>query len=206
MNGIQIPRGGLRALGAIPDDMPGHLLDAVSQRAVDEGLVDVGWTVQDSPVGTLTLAATPVGVVCIAYRHPDEMLDVLAARISPRVLRAPRRLDPLRRQLDEYFGGRRRSFDVPLDWRLSHGFRRVVLAELVRVPYGHTVSYKQLAERAGSPRAVRATGTAMATNPMPIVVPCHRVVRTGGDLGQYGGGVEAKEWLLRHERARSEED
>jgi methylated-DNA-[protein]-cysteine S-methyltransferase len=200
---------GRHALGVIfdnmPDVVPAHLLDAVARRASDEGLVEVGWTVHDSPVGALTLAATATGVVCIAYREPDETLDLLAGRISARILRAPGRLDAVRRQLDEYFAGRRRSFEVPLDWQLSRGFRRAVLAELVQVPYGRTISYKQLAERAGNPRAVRAAGSAMATNPLPIVVPCHRVVRTGGELGQYGGGVDAKEWLLRHESARRDD-
>jgi methylated-DNA-[protein]-cysteine S-methyltransferase len=186
----------------VPDHVPADLLDAVTLRASAEGLVEVGWTVHDSPVGALTLAATERGVVCIAYREPDETLDVLAARVSARIRRDPNRLDAVRRQLDEYFAGRRRSFEVPLDWQLSRGFRRAVLAELVQVPYGRTISYKELAERAGNPRAVRATGSAMATNPLPIVVPCHRVVRTGGDLGQYGGGADAKEWLLRHENAR----
>lgn len=201
MNGSDVSGIELRGLSTSADDQLEDLLDGVSQRAGDEGLVDVGWTMHDSPVGALTLAATPAGVVCIAYRDPNEMLDELAHRISPRILRAPGRLDGLRRQLDEYFAGRRRRFDVSLDWRLSHGFRRTVLGELARVAYGETVSYKRLAERAGNPRAVRATGTAMATNPLPIVVPCHRVVRASGALGQYGGGVHAKEWLLRHEGA-----
>lgn len=201
MNGSRISGSDLQSLATSADEQLEDLLEGVSHRAGNEGLVDVGWTVHDSPVGTLTLAATPAGVVCIAYREPSEMLDELAGRISPRVLRAPSRLDGLRRQLDEYFAGLRRTFDMSLDWRLSHGFRRRVLGELVRVSYGETVSYKRLAERAGNPRAVRATGTAMATNPLPIVVPCHRVVRTSGALGQYGGGVHAKEWLLRHEGA-----
>jgi methylated-DNA-[protein]-cysteine S-methyltransferase len=201
VNGSDISGIDLRGLGTSADHQLEDLLDGVSQRAGDEGLVDVGWTVHESPVGALTLAATPTGVVCIAYRDPQEMLDELARRISPRILRAPGRLDDLRRQLDEYFVGRRRTFDVSLDWRLSQGFRRTVLGELVRVAYGETVSYKRLAERAGNARAVRATGTAMATNPLPIVVPCHRVVRSSGALGEYGGGIHVKEWLLRHEGA-----
>lgn len=196
----------LQALGHATEGRVDELLEAVSRRATDEGLVDVAWVAHDSPVGSLTLAATPAGVVCIAYGGREQALDDLAARVSPRVLRAPDRLDDLRRQLDEYFSGRRRRFDVTLDWRLSRGFRRAVLGELARVPYGETVSYKQLAERAGNPRAVRAAGTAMATNPIPIVVPCHRVVRAGGALGQYGGGVGAKQWLLRHEGALVDDD
>ena len=178
------------------------LLDEVVQRADTEGLVDVTWTVTDSPVGTLVLAATHAGVVTIGFGDEEAVVDYLATRVSPRILRTPRRLDPVRRELDEYFEGHRRVFDVSLDWRLSHGFRRVALDELARgVPFGHTISYKQLAERAGSPKASRAIGSAMATNPLPIVVPCHRVLRTGGDLGGYGGGLDAKRWLLRHEGA-----
>lgn len=178
------------------------LLDDVARQADAEGILDVAWTVTDSPVGPLTLAATPSGVVQINFGHEDETLEALAKRVSPRVLRAPRRLDPMLRELDEYFTGRRKVFDVPLDWRLSHGFRRVALDELARgVPFGHTVSYKELAQRSGSPKASRAIGSAMATNPLPIVVPCHRVLRTGGDLGGYGGGLDAKRWLLTHEGA-----
>jgi methylated-DNA-[protein]-cysteine S-methyltransferase len=178
------------------------LLDDMTRQADAEGLVDVAWTVTDSPIGTLVLAATPAGVVKINFGHEDELVEELAHRISPRVLRAPGRLDVVRRELDEYFAGRRQAFDVPLDWRLSQGFRRAALDELTRgVPFGHTVSYKQLAERAGSPKASRAIGSAMATNPIPIVVPCHRVLRTGGDLGGYGGGLDAKRWLLHHEGA-----
>jgi methylated-DNA-[protein]-cysteine S-methyltransferase len=178
------------------------LLDDITRQADAEGLVDVAWTVTDSPVGELVLAATPAGVVKISFGHEDEAVEDLARRISPRVLRAPGRLDAVRRELDEYFAGRRQAFDVPLDWRLSRGFRRAALDQLARgVPFGHTVSYKQLAEQAGSPKASRAIGSAMATNPIPIVVPCHRVLRTGGDLGGYGGGLDAKRWLLRHEGA-----
>ncbi len=117
------------------------------------------------------------------------------------MLRAPARLDAARRQFDEYFEGRRRAFEVSLDWSLAHGFRREVLHQLVRVPYGQTVTYGELAGRTHSPRAVRAVGTAMATNPLPVVVPCHRVVRSGGALGNYGGGVEMKRWLLTMEGA-----
>lgn len=178
------------------------LLELFGRQAEAEGLVDVAWTVTDSPVGPLTLAATPTGLVKIEFGQSDQALEDLADRISPRVLRAPKRLDEVRRELDEYFAGRRQVFDLELDWRLSHGFRRAVLDELARgVPFGHTVSYKELATRAGNPKASRATGSAMATNPIPIVVPCHRVLRSGGELGGYGGGLDAKRWLLRHEGA-----
>lgn len=179
------------------------LLDAVAHRADEAGLVDVAWTVTDSPIGPLTLAATPVGLVRIGFAHEeDTLVEDVAARVSPRVLRSPRRLDPVRRELDEYFAGRRREFDVPLDWQLAHGFRRIALDMLAsEVHFGETVTYKELAERAGSPKASRAIGTAMATNPIPIVVPCHRVLRTGGGLGGYGGGLDTKRWLLHHEGA-----
>ena len=178
------------------------LLDRVHRRAEAEGLIDVAWTTTDSPIGTLTLAATPVGLVRLSFGDDGAAIDDLARRVSPRVLRSPRRLDDVRRQLDEYFEGRRQHFDVPLDWRLSSGFRRQVLNELVRVPYGQTVSYKELAERAGNPKASRAAGTAMATNPIAVIVPCHRCLRTSGDLGGYGGGLDAKVWLLHLEGSR----
>jgi methylated-DNA-[protein]-cysteine S-methyltransferase len=129
------------------------------------------------------------------------VLDQLAARISPRVVSVPRRLDAVRRQLDEYFDGTRHEFDLPVDYRLSSGFRRTVLERLARVPYGHTVSYHDLAVEVGNAGASRAVGSAMATNPIPIVLPCHRVLRTGGGLGGYGGGLDVKEYLLRLEGA-----
>jgi methylated-DNA-[protein]-cysteine S-methyltransferase len=174
---------------------------AALARADADGLVDVAWAVEDTPIGPLTLAATPEGLVRIGFGGEDDMLDDLAASVSPRVVHLPGRLDTPRRQLDEYFAGRRRDFEVPLDRRLSHGYRRTVLEALSRVPYGQTVSYRDLAERTGNPRASRAVGSAMATNPIPIVVPCHRVLRTGGALGGYGGGLDVKVWLLRHEGA-----
>jgi methylated-DNA-[protein]-cysteine S-methyltransferase len=178
------------------------LVDAALRRADAEGLVDVGWVVEDTPVGPLTLAATPVGVVRIGFGGGERVLEELASEVSPRVVRLPGRLDEVRRELEEYFAGRRRRFDVPVDRRLSRGYRRTVLEALSReVPYGHTVSYQELAERTGNPKASRAVGSAMATNPIPIVVPCHRVLRTGGALGGYGGGLDTKVWLLRHEGA-----
>ncbi len=177
------------------------LVAAALARADADGLVDVAWEVQDTPIGPLTLAATEAGVVKIAFGADDAEVDEIAATVSPRVVRLPRRLDVVRRELDEYFAGRRHDFDVPLDRRLSHGYRLAVLEELSRVRFGETVSYKDLAERTGHPKASRAVGTAMATNPIPIVVPCHRVLRTGGGLGGYGGGLDTKAWLLRHEGA-----
>jgi methylated-DNA-[protein]-cysteine S-methyltransferase len=177
------------------------LVAAALARADADGVVDVAWAVEDTPIGPLTLAATPRGLVRIGFGDEDDMLDDLAATVSPRVVHLPARLDDPRRQLDEYFGGRRRHFEVQLDRQLSHGYRRTVLEALSEVPYGQTVSYRDLAERTGNPKASRAVGSAMATNPIPIVVPCHRVLRTGGALGGYGGGLDVKVWLLRLEGA-----
>jgi methylated-DNA-[protein]-cysteine S-methyltransferase len=184
-----------------PEDELDALVAAALARADADDLVDVAWAVQDTPIGPLTLAATAEGLVRVGFGGEDRVLDELASEVSPRVVRLPARLDGLRHQLDEYFGGRRRHFDVPLDRRLSHGYRRQVLEALSEVPYGETVSYKDLAVRTGNPGASRAVGSAMATNPIPIVVPCHRVLRSGGALGGYGGGVDVKVWLLRLEGA-----
>jgi methylated-DNA-[protein]-cysteine S-methyltransferase len=185
--------------GRAPDPDLDTLVAAALARADADDLVDVAWAVQDTPVGPLTLAATPEGLVRVGFGAEDRVLDDLASEVSPRVVHLPARLDGLRRQLDEYFEGRRRSFDVTLDRRLSHGYRRQVLEALSEVPYGETVSYKDLAVRTGNPGASRAVGSAMATNPIPIVVPCHRVLRSGGALGGYGGGIDVKVWLLRLE-------
>lgn len=178
-------------------------LAAALDRAEADGLVDVAYASTDSPVGPLLVAATPAGLVRLAFdrEDDDEVLGQLAERVSPRVLEAPGRLDEVRRELDEYFAGGRDHFDLPLDWRLSAGFRRTVLETLyAAVDYGHTVSYLELATMVGNPKASRAVGAAMATNPIPIVVPCHRVLRTGGQLGGYGGGLSAKIKLLELER------
>jgi methylated-DNA-[protein]-cysteine S-methyltransferase len=174
------------------------------RRAAEEDLLDVAFRRLDSPVGPLLLAATPAGLVRVAFttvEDPDAVLAALAGAVSPRVLEAPGRLDEVARELDEYFAGRRHAFDVPVDLRLAHGFRRAVLDRLVEVPYAGTVSYAELAARAGSPRAVRAVGTACALNPVPLVVPCHRVVRSDGAPGNYRGGPEAKLRLLALEAA-----
>jgi methylated-DNA-[protein]-cysteine S-methyltransferase len=174
-------------------------LAAALARADAEGLVDVAYAETDSPIGPLLVAATPAGLVRLAFQREarDDVLDELAERISPRVLEAPARVDEIRRELDEYFDGRRDHFELPLDWQLSSGFRRTVLETLYAdVDYGHTVSYLELATMVGNPKASRAVGTAMATNPIPVVVPCHRVLRTGGQLGGYGGGLPAKVALL----------
>jgi len=175
----------------------------LAEAAARDGLLDVAYREVATPVGSLLLAATEEGLVRVAYESQDHdrVLATLAELISPRVLRAPARLDPVARQLEEYFGGQRHRFDVPLDFRLAHGFRRSVLAHLPDIGYGHTESYAQVAAATGSPRAVRAVGTACALNPLPVVVPCHRVIRSDGSLGQYAGGAAAKEILLELEGA-----
>lgn len=179
-------------------------LHATLERAAqDAGLLDVAYRTVDSPVGELLLATTERGVVRVAYEREgfDDVLQTISTRVSPRVLLSPARLDVVARELDEYFAGDRRGFDVPLDYALSHGFRRVVQGILPTIAYGSTASYAEVAAAAGSPRAMRAVGTACATNPLPLLVPCHRVVRTDGSLGGYAGGVEAKTTLLRLETA-----
>jgi methylated-DNA-[protein]-cysteine S-methyltransferase len=172
-------------------------------RAAREGLVDVAYRTLDSPLGSLLLASTTAGLVRVAFEGEDHdaVLAALAGEVSRRVLRAPERLDATARQLDEYFAGRRRSFDVPIDLRLARGFRREVLVHLRQIPYGATESYAAVARAAGSPNAVRAAASACANNPVPVVVPCHRVVRSDGSIGQYRGGVEAKRRLLALEAA-----
>jgi methylated-DNA-[protein]-cysteine S-methyltransferase len=182
---------------------PGYdeLVERALAAAEADGVADVTWIEHDAPTGRLLLAATERGVVAIGLLHHDQLLEVLSEKVSPRVVRRGARLDGVRRQLDEYYEGQRHEFDVPLDWALSSGFRRQILDELTHVPYGQVVSYQQLATRAGNPKASRAVGSAMATNPLPIVVPCHRVIRTDGSIGQYGGGVPMKVRLLELEGA-----
>jgi methylated-DNA-[protein]-cysteine S-methyltransferase len=176
---------------------------SAARRAADDGLADVVYTTTESPIGPLLVASTRRGLIRVAFEteRSDDVLNDLVVKISPRVLEAPQQLDEVRRELDEYFEGDRRRFDVRLDWRLSHGFRNEVLRKLVRVPYGETASYAEMAARAGRPRAYRAAGSACATNPMPLVVPCHRVLASGGGLGGYGGGLDVKKYLLRLEGA-----
>jgi methylated-DNA-[protein]-cysteine S-methyltransferase len=190
---------------ASPDgaDTLSRLRDRLGLAAESEGLLDVAYTTIDSPVGALLLAATPHGLVRVAYdvEDHDRVLDTLAHRISPRVLRAPRRLDAAARELDEYFGGRRRAFDLPLDLSLSAGFRQLVQRHLPEIGYGQTRTYGQVAALVGNPKAVRAVGTACSTNPLPVVVPCHRVLRADGTPGGYVGGPAAKLTLLHLEVA-----
>ncbi|GAA1642677.1 methylated-DNA--[protein]-cysteine S-methyltransferase [Georgenia ruanii] len=189
------------------DTVSGADLDRLRARLVDAaatgGVLDVAYRTLDTPVGPLLLAATDRGLVRIAFASEDHdaVLVRLAERISPRILRAPARLDDAARQLAEYFAGRRRSFDLPVDLRLAGGFRREVLDQLPHIPFGRTASYAEVAAATGRPRAVRAVGTACATNPVPLVVPCHRVLRSDGALGGYLGGPEVKRRLLQLEGA-----
>ena len=184
---------------AFDDASFARLRERIAARALERGLADVAIARHDSPLGRLVLGATESGLVRVGLPAEDEaaVLDELAARVSPRVLRAPRAvLDDARRQLDEYFAGRRQVFALALDWRLTAGFRHAVLRATAAIPFGRTATYREIAARAGSPAAHRATGSALASNPLPIVVPCHRVLPSGGGVGQYRGGTEAKARLL----------
>jgi methylated-DNA-[protein]-cysteine S-methyltransferase len=176
-------------------------LNRLAARASAEGLLDVAYATTDSPFGPLLLATTSKGLVRVGLPNQDAeaLLVDLAARVSPRVLESPAQLDQARRQLERYFEGELTEFDLPLDWQLSKDFRRKVLRAIARIPYGQTRSYTQMATSAGNERAVRAAGTACGTNPIPLVVPCHRVLRSGGALGGYGGGLPMKQELLRLE-------
>jgi methylated-DNA-[protein]-cysteine S-methyltransferase len=180
-----------------------RLHDRLTAAAQAGGLLDVAYRMVDTPIGGLLLAATELGLVRVAFAAEgvDAVLAVLAEKVSPRILHSAGRLDPVARELDEYFAGGRTAFDLALDFRLAGGFRRQVLGRLPNIGYGHTASYAVVAAAAGNPRAVRAVGTACATNPLPIVLPCHRVVRSDGSLGGYLGGVAAKRALLDLEAA-----
>ncbi len=176
----------------------------LAAKADEDGLLDVAYRTLDTPVGTLLLAATSMGLVRVAYEREglDQVLHSLAGRISSRILETPRRLDEVAHQLEEYFDGRRTSFDLPIDLRLSAGFRRSVLSYLPAIGYGETASYQSVAAAVHNPKAVRAVGTACATNPLPVVIPCHRVIRSDGQLGAYLGGPEVKHQLLDMEAHR----
>jgi methylated-DNA-[protein]-cysteine S-methyltransferase len=167
------------------------------------GVLDVAYRTIDTPVGSLLLAATTVGLVRVAYdvEDHDAVLARLAEAVSPRILRAPARLDDAARQIDEYFAKRRTTFEVTVDLRLADGFRRIVIEHLRDIGYGRRESYGMVAAAIGNPRAVRAVGTACAHNPLPVVIPCHRVVRSDGSTGQYVGGPLAKSTLLDLEAA-----
>jgi len=193
MNALSAPTG-----GAPPD-----AIARLTARAQSEGLLDVAYAVVDSPVGRLVAAATPQGLARLAYEDfnggLDRVLGQLADRISPRILEAPARLDDVRRELDEYFDGRRKQFDLTVDLRLSGQFGRRVLEATARIPFGATSTYRDVADEAGNAAATRAAGNALGANPIPIVIPCHRVMRSGGGLGGYTGGLHIKKALLQVE-------
>jgi methylated-DNA-[protein]-cysteine S-methyltransferase len=188
----------LSSLPEVTGEQLQALHDRLAATAQSAGLLDVAYRTLDTPIGSLLLAATDRGLVRVAFASEghDLVLQALATSVSPRILSAPARLDEVARELDEYFAGRRRAFDLPLDFRLAAGFRRAVLSHLPGVGYGTTASYAAVAAAAGSPKAVRAAGTACATNPLPVVVPCHRVVRADGSLGRYRGGPDVKQALI----------
>ncbi len=175
----------------------------LAERAAREELLDVAYATVDSPFGPLLAASTPRGLVRLAFpeESEDEVLERLAKRLSPRILRAPARFDGVARELDEYFSGSRHAFETELDWTLIGPFGRKVLGVTAAIPYGSVLSYQQVAGEAGSPRGSRAAGNALGSNPIPIVIPCHRVLRTSGSLGGYGGGVDRKRRLLELEGA-----
>jgi methylated-DNA-[protein]-cysteine S-methyltransferase len=185
------------------DDTLTRLHQRLERNADTDGLLDVAYRTIDTPVGTLLLATTTVGLVRVAYdiEGHDAVLAGLATVVSPRILRAPARLDSVARQIDEYFAKRRTAFEVPIDLRLAEGFRRNVIEHLRDIGYGRRESYATVAAAIGHPRAVRAVGTACAHNPLPVVIPCHRVVRSDGSFGGYVGGPEAKRALLSLESA-----
>ena len=191
----------------LPKPSPSPLPD-IETAATVAGLLDVAYATHDSAVGRLLLAATPDGLVRLAYLDGDEqedaVLEQLAARVSPRILSAPRRLDEPRRELEQYFAGTRNRFEVPIDWQLTRGFGRRVLEATVRIPFGSVSTYKQVAAEAGSPRGSRAAGNALGANPPPIVVPCHRVLHSTGGLGGYTGGLERKRLLLAIESGQTQ--
>jgi methylated-DNA-[protein]-cysteine S-methyltransferase len=186
------------ALSEVDEDTQRRLRARLVAEANEAGILDIAYRTVDTPLGALLLAMTDKGLVRVAYAREDhdQVLEQLANRISPRVLRAPARLDLAAREIEEYFAGRRTVFELSLDFQLSGGFRRTVLTHLPNIAYGTTASYAAVAAAAGNPRAVRAVGTACATNPLPVVVPCHRVVRSDGTVGQYIGGTDAKKTLL----------
>jgi methylated-DNA-[protein]-cysteine S-methyltransferase len=170
----------------------------LSERTAAEGLADVSYGPVDSPFGTLHLAATGAGLVRLAFPEEDldTMLEGIARRVSPRIVEAQAPLEPVRRELEQYFAGERREFELALDWSLIGPFGRRVLRVTSEIPYGGVLSYAEVAAEAGSPRGSRAAGNALGSNPIPIVIPCHRVLRSGGALGGYGGGLQRKRWLL----------
>ena len=194
-------------LGAVPSPARSEQAAAAAERLVEriaaDGLADIAYATLDSPLGELHAAVTRRGLVRIGFAEEgsDELAQELAQRLSARIVRAPRMLDPVRRELEEYFAGSRTRFELELDWTLIGPFARLVLARTAAIPYGSHSSYGEIAAQAGSPRGARAAGNALGSNPIPIVIPCHRVLHAGGGLGGYGGGLERKRWLLELEGA-----
>jgi methylated-DNA-[protein]-cysteine S-methyltransferase len=187
----------------LPDSgAPAQAARALAASAAADGVADVAYAMEPTPFGEMLVAASRRGLVRITFpgADVDAVLEVIAAQVSPRIVEAPESLDDTRRQLDEYFAGRRRAFEVPLDWRVTRGFSRRVLRATARIPHGDVSTYREVAARAGSPAAVRAAGNALASNAIPIVIPCHRVLRSDGSLGGYGGGLDRKRFLLELER------
>jgi len=195
----------LRVLAEGAEDRSARLADELADAAWREGLLDVGYGFADSPFGPLLVAVTPRGLVRVLYPdyEAEEEVDRLAHEVSARVLRSARATQDVRRELDEYFDGHRRAFDVPVDFEGLHGFRRAVLERTAEIPFGTVITYREMAELAGSPRGARAAGNALGSNPVPIVVPCHRVVHSGGGLGGYTGGLDRKVHLLKLEGVRA---
>lgn len=190
--------------GKVPDEWERIRTDFTEQ-ARTKGLIDVAYEIHETPFGPLVVAATGAGLVRVALsvENEDLVLEDLAQRISARILKSNRpQITKARTQLDQYFDGKRKKFRLKLDWQLSHGFRREVLTATNQIPYGQTSSYTEVAVEAGSPKAVRAAGSALATNPLPIVVPCHRVMKSDGQVGSYLGGSSMKKELLEMEKAR----
>lgn len=187
----------------VTDDVLAELRRRLSERADRDGILDLSYRTIDSPVGSLLLAATPAGVVRVAFEveDHDQVLSTLATKISPRMLETGRRTDDIARQLNEYFDGKRHDFDLDVDLQLITGFRNTVISHLSEIPYGTTASYSQVAAMVGNPAAVRAVGSACGHNPLPLVIPCHRVIRSDGTTGQYLGGTDAKATLLSFEAA-----
>ena len=187
-----------------PDLEPGAsaaLAARTAARAADDGIAEIAYALVDGPVGRLVVAATPRGLLRIAYELEsgglDSVLDQLAERLSPSIVEAPSRLDGVRRELDEYFAGTRQDFELELDWRLARSaFTQRVLEATAKIPFGATSTYRDVAVAAGSPKAFRAAGSALGSNPIPIVVPCHRVLASSGAIGGYTGGLARKRTLL----------
>jgi methylated-DNA-[protein]-cysteine S-methyltransferase len=199
----RLRQSAIQAVGSSSSDDARRASQRLAAGASRHGLLDVSYTHLDSPLGTLLIAATGHGLVRVAFPEEldEQVLQELSSKISPRVLETPGGLDPIRRELDEYFTGTRRGFDIALDWKLIGSFASKILRATAAIPYGGLSTYGEVAAKAGSPRGSRAAGNALGANPIPIVIPCHRVLRTGGNLGGYAGGLDRKRHLLALEGA-----